>query len=824
MKILVIFFLSVSVFLFSFSFSLFGHHGAIWQLQVDKNLLYSSASDGIVNIWNIRSKTLLLSIYSHNSWARALAVDDKYIIVGGYKPDGNLKIYDKVSGKFVKSFSSKGSIFTIYTNSNYIVFGGSDNKVYIIDKKSLKLLTIHAFHERWIRDLVIINNQLISCGDDGKVIFYDINNLKFDFEKTFKGRIIKLLTIENKVYAVSSFGIIYDIEKENEVFKIENITTAYADENHIYIGTNIGELYILDHNFQTINYIKIAIDPIISITSSSNNVFIGTSSGKILQYNLLENSITSFLNNFSLIKKTILYKNQLYVLKNTGSLISYNTKTGEAYRNIINQTNISNFFINNDQIYYSSNEYNEYKVYDSQKNVIFESENDISLLFKIDNYVFIGTYGFIYIFDNDLLIDYIELDNEWPISFQINAKTVKIGTNTGKIIEYSLNDFSVKIHKISNNPIIKILNNYIVTFNGEIFENDNLIFTFETNIFDTTMYNKDLILGTNKELIIFNTITHSFSKFEISFPIVSLQSNEFLYASLSNGDIMVFDSNFNEYGKLAENEAKIVTVDISSNGKYIVTGGADKKIKIWKIENGKLILIKTFTGHNDWIRTIKIVDQKFIISGSSDNTVKIWNFNGRLLKTLSYHTGYVWSLEYKDGVLYSGGWDNKLFAYNLNKMKVIFSKTFKQPITHLKIYKNSLIISFINGDIIKLNLTNLSIEKFFSTKSIIWNFDIFNNILGVGDEKGFCYLINLENNKLIRKFQAHRTTIFNVKLWQNKIITASSDNTIKIFDFEGNLKGIIKDFSLSVLAVAIDPARNYIITSSGKDPIILQIP
>lgn len=822
MKNLIILILLFQLIVFSYHFSLFGHHGAIWQLKTSNKLLYSSGSDGIINIWNINTGSLISSIYSHNSWTRSLSVDEKFIISGGYKPDSTLKIFDKNTGKLIKTFQSDGSIFTIYSNKNYIIFGGSDNKVHIIDKKTLRHLSYHTFHRRWVRDILVKENIVISCGDDGKVVFFDIQKFNLIKEKNYNERIIKVLSINGNIYSVSFNGKVYDLATDKIVFEIDkNISSAYSNENFIYIGDSNGTLYILSTNFNLINYIKLTSDSIISICSIKNLIFVGTSSGKIFRYNIEDNSIFSFLNNFSLIKKTYLFKNKLYVLKTNGSLISYNITTGEPLLEYLNDK-LTNFFINETgKIYYSNAKNN---IINPEKNIIFNSENDVSLIFKIEDYLFIGTYEFVYILNNNFLIDYIQLENDWPISYFYKDNTIKIGTNNGKVYVYDILKNTYTIFHISKEPIIKIFKNYYVTFRGKIFQNTKLISDLKTNIFDCNQINEKFILSSTNGLIVFNKETGNISKIEIEHPVVSLQVSQNIYCALSNGDILIVDRKFNIIGKLAENEAKIVSVDLSKDGNYVATGGADKKIKLWKIENEKLTLLKTYVGHNDWVRTIKFINNKFIISGSSDNTIKIWDFNGKLIKTLSYHSGYVWSLDYKDGLIFSGGWDNNLFIYNLNKEKIVFKAHFNNSVSHLKIYNNKLYISLLNGKIKKINLNNLKIEDIYSINSTIWNFDIFNGKLVFGDEQGFCYLIDPNQKTLLKKFQAHKTSIFNIKLSNDKIITASNDNTIKIFDYNGTLKGQTKDFSLSVLAIAIDPIRDLIITSSGKDPTILKLP
>ncbi|MDK2900667.1 MAG: hypothetical protein PWQ45_1227 [Thermosipho sp. (in: thermotogales)] len=53
-------FLVIIIFLkiFGFNFNLFGHQGAIWQVKVFDNLLYTTASDGKVIIWDYKKLTI----------------------------------------------------------------------------------------------------------------------------------------------------------------------------------------------------------------------------------------------------------------------------------------------------------------------------------------------------------------------------------------------------------------------------------------------------------------------------------------------------------------------------------------------------------------------------------------------------------------------------------------------------------------------------------------------------------------------------------------------------------------------------------------------
>jgi hypothetical protein len=61
---------------------------------------------------------------------------------------------------------------------------------------------------------------------------------------------------------------------------------------------------------------------------------------------------------------------------------------------------------------------------------------------------------------------------------------------------------------------------------------------------------------------------------------------------------------------------------ISPDGKYIISGGDDKKIKVFDFKTGKCI--NTFENHTGSVTSLAITrDSRYIVSGSLDNTIKI---------------------------------------------------------------------------------------------------------------------------------------------------------------------------------------------------------
>lgn len=67
----------------------------------------------------------------------------------------------------------------------------------------------------------------------------------------------------------------------------------------------------------------------------------------------------------------------------------------------------------------------------------------------------------------------------------------------------------------------------------------------------------------------------------------------------------------------------VLSVVISPDSNYVVSGSFDKDVKLWDFSTGTLI--KTFEGHKKEVNSVVLSpDNKYIISGSSDKTIKIW--------------------------------------------------------------------------------------------------------------------------------------------------------------------------------------------------------
>lgn len=118
------------------------------------------------------------------------------------------------------------------------------------------------------------------------------------------------------------------------------------------------------------------------------------------------------------------------------------------------------------------------------------------------------------------------------------------------------------------------------------------------------------------------------------------------------------------------------SIAFSPDGKYLLSGGGDKTLKLWEVSTGREI--RSLTGHTGWVSSAAFSpDGKYIASGGLDDFIRFWDVaSGREYKRIGGHIGSILSLAFSpDGKYVTAATDNIVKIYDVKTGKTI--KTFK---------------------------------------------------------------------------------------------------------------------------------------------------
>jgi WD40 repeat protein len=165
-----------------------GHKDKISSIDIskDNSLLVSSGIDGVITVWDYRSKKILNTLTYQKGIITSvkLSPDNRYLVSGG--TDHKVYLYDLKENKVAAEFTYHTNDITSVSFSpdgKLFASASSDNLISVYSIETQKLITRLKGHKGWVRDISfsVDGTKLISCGDDSRIIVWniaDINNIE----------------------------------------------------------------------------------------------------------------------------------------------------------------------------------------------------------------------------------------------------------------------------------------------------------------------------------------------------------------------------------------------------------------------------------------------------------------------------------------------------------------------------------------------------------------------------------------------------------------------------------------------------------------------
>lgn len=288
-------------------------------------------------------------------------------------------------------------------------------------------------------------------------------------------------------------------------------------------------------------------------------------------------------------------------------------------------------------------------------------------------------------------------------------------------------------------------------------------------------------------------------------PIRSLcvsNSNNLVYFGDFEGNIKYFNlkTNTKLVNLFGKSSSAIESLDISPDDNYLISGERAGTIKLWKRNNSLSgNLIQSIVGHTDWINCVNISkDGKFVVSAGGDQTIKVWMFLDRLYeydKLRGYNDWIRKVVITESEKIICAGDDKKIRIWDATKKMQISNplKGHAARINALAVSHNEdyIISGGDDGAIIiwnkdeKANYNSFTIQQDFWIRSIAISQtnDFF--VTGSWDNSIKVWDLN-EKKQIFKNPMKHEGSVEGLAITSDDkfLVSCSDDKTIKIWDLK----------------------------------------
>ncbi|MGA1408607.1 MAG: toll/interleukin-1 receptor domain-containing protein [Prochlorotrichaceae cyanobacterium] len=291
-----------------------------------------------------------------------------------------------------------------------------------------------------------------------------------------------------------------------------------------------------------------------------------------------------------------------------------------------------------------------------------------------------------------------------------------------------------------------------------------------------------------------------------------------------------------ELNRLTGHQGRVYSVAVSPDGRWIVSGGDDKILRLWTHEG---FFVKGFSGHQGRILDLAFSpDGRAIASSGTEGIVRILRKSGRIKNTLAVNAE-VFSLAFnpqftaknpattntgtsevylvtadRNGVLKLWSEDGELLreiqAHNQPILKIVFAHQ-----------SQTLWSASTDGTVKHWNLEDGTLIRTLKHDRLVHSLALSSDdqFIATGSGNGILSLWEATTGQRRFSEEAHQSVIADVKFAQQGrfLISASWDNTMKIWQLDGTLINQIEDHGAPVQSLAIDPSNAQVILSGSWD-------
>jgi len=268
----------------------------------------------------------------------------------------------------------------------------------------------------------------------------------------------------------------------------------------------------------------------------------------------------------------------------------------------------------------------------------------------------------------------------------------------------------------------------------------------------------------------------------------------------------------------------ITCLQFNPASNLIVSGSDDNTLKVWSSITGKCL--RTLTGHTGGVWSSQLSPSDIVISGSTDRTLKVWNaLSGECLHTFYGHTSTVRCMALHENLVVSGSRDATLRVWDITSGECCHVLVGHVGAVRCVQFNGKIVVSGAYDFLVKVwdvaSETCLHTLEGHTNRVYSLQFDGENIVSGSLDTS--IKVWSATSGTLRHTLMGHESLTSGMQLRANILVSGNADSTVKVWDITtgqclATLAGVHKHRSA---VTCLQFNARFVITSSDDGTVKL---